>query len=248
MRTLFVSREGVTPEKAEVLVDDDIADFISRRGFTLHLTRKGYVRVSIMLHHLALKRPAEGNVIDHINRNPADNRRDNLREVSLAQNAQNNKGKRISQTGLRGVVCMSSGWYGARARIDGQVYHSAGTYTSSREAHAWYLRKCLDMGSLLAHDATDIDMTVLAEFGARVGGRNRAEQLPRGVTRIKNRFRASLRREKELFFLGGGYTDAGHAAAIVAQARDIYQNGGIEKLREFAKTTYFRKSLLPQGK
>jgi hypothetical protein len=54
------------------------------------------------LHRWLINAP-EGMVVDHINRNTLDNRRENLRVISNAQNQQNRVAQRNSKSGIRGV-------------------------------------------------------------------------------------------------------------------------------------------------
>jgi len=45
--------------------------------------------IKLYLHHAVIGKPPKGYVVDHINRNPLDNRRENLRFVTVAENAWN---------------------------------------------------------------------------------------------------------------------------------------------------------------
>ena len=80
----------------------------------------GYVlRVMHRAHHIAWalyydEAPAE--YIDHINGNRADNRIENLRQVSARQNARNAKVKSTNKSGVIGVCRHETGW---RATIMG---------------------------------------------------------------------------------------------------------------------------------
>ena len=66
------------------------------RGYVRH------VRGGVMLHRLILD-AKQGDVVDHINRNPLDNRKDNLRIVSWSENGIN-KGKQSNNTsGYTGI-------------------------------------------------------------------------------------------------------------------------------------------------
>lgn len=99
----------------EVLIDAADEAFYDRHVW--HLSGGGYVvrncyvdgkRGQSKLHRdlLGLVK-GDQNVVDHINRNPLDNRRANLRLVEVWENAQNRGPSRTSDTGKRGV------WYDA---------------------------------------------------------------------------------------------------------------------------------------
>lgn len=70
------------------------------------------------------------NIIDHMNGNPADNRIDNLRDVTAGENQQN-------QIRVKGYRRKRHKWQ-ALIHIDG-VTHCIGTFHSNDEAHAAYL-------------------------------------------------------------------------------------------------------------
>jgi hypothetical protein len=58
---------------------------------------------TILMHRLILDAP-EGIEVDHINGNGLDNRRANLRRVTVQQNRQNRNRGRTNQTGFKGVT------------------------------------------------------------------------------------------------------------------------------------------------
>lgn len=119
----------------DVLVDKDVVeilegfnhpDYSSRRKHRLPLkiNSKGYVRwqgrlnkkqKAIPLHHLILGVP-----LDHINRNPLDNRRCNLRIVSQRENCHNksNNNPRVGVNYRRDKKC-----YVSRIWVDGKERH-----------------------------------------------------------------------------------------------------------------------------
>jgi len=65
---------------------------INKSGFTM-----------VQLHRLIMNTP-KGLVVDHVNHDPLDNRKCNLRNVSIIRNSQNRKGaQKDSKSGIRGV-------------------------------------------------------------------------------------------------------------------------------------------------
>jgi hypothetical protein len=115
------------------LLDDD--DYDWARQWSWHLSH-GYARrawwengrsVGIYL-QVALLQPPEGLVVDHINRDPLDNRRANLRVVTVSDNLKNRRAWGRSQ--YRGLA-----WDAAKSRWKvriGKEY--LGHYTDEIEA------------------------------------------------------------------------------------------------------------------
>lgn len=118
------TRKGVA-----ILVDaQDYASFSQR---TWGIASGGYAkndwwdngkRKTILMHHLVLPKK-EGFEIDHINRNPLDNRRVNLRYATHAQNIANSGLRKINTSGYKGVGWsnMQHAWI-ARFRSNGHVF------------------------------------------------------------------------------------------------------------------------------
>lgn len=231
MSIIYIERLGKAPGKAEVLVDPDIYDLVTRKGWNLQLTHKGYVVIRMTLHHFVKGKPSAGNVIDHVNGNRADNRRENLREVTAAQNSQScRQTRKANQTGLRGVVTGVNGRFYARGRVNGELVH-CGAFDSPRAAHAAYLRAMTERGSLLPSDGHDLDYTTLTEFPDSVSLRRKADpSLPPGVTKVGKNYRASIRREHQTFHQGTHKTPEKAAEAVTRAAR-VYENGGVDALR-----------------
>ncbi|WP_422103644.1 HNH endonuclease [Vreelandella sp.] len=79
----------------------------------------------------------EGQVVDHVNGNTLDNRRNNLRICTEQQNRWNRKVHRNNSTGIRGVYCehLKGGGVRWRAQIRkcGKTYR-LGSFRSSEEA------------------------------------------------------------------------------------------------------------------
>ena len=85
-----------------------------------------------------LERGVLPGVIDHIDGNPLNNRISNLREVTHAENRQNQRRVRSdSKTGLVGVHRRGDR-FEARVRVSGK-YRGLGVYPTPEQAHAAYL-------------------------------------------------------------------------------------------------------------
>jgi hypothetical protein len=83
-------------------------------------------------------------LVDHINSDTLDNRRENLRVATQSQN-QSNRGKQSNNTsGFKGVCWSSSSkkWLAA-IRVNGKRYH-LGLANTPEEAHELYKKACLE--------------------------------------------------------------------------------------------------------
>jgi hypothetical protein len=75
--------------------------------------------------------------IDHINRDRADNRWENLRPATRGENLRNAKTRRHSRTGVKGVAAHGLR-FAAYIRLEGKKKH-LGVFDTADEAHAAYL-------------------------------------------------------------------------------------------------------------
>ena len=107
MKIIYVSRGG------DMIVDDDVYEWASKNRW--HVDSKGYARRKqrygprkenkthiIRLHRLIINAP-EDMQVDHINGNKLDNRRENLRLCTNAQNCQNQTKRKTNTSGYKGV-------------------------------------------------------------------------------------------------------------------------------------------------
>lgn len=116
--------------RAVAIVDEADAHLAQHRWC---LSTKGYVtrlvggrtnRIGLALHREVLGlQPGDGLLADHINGDPLDNRRENLRAVNHSGNAQNLHRVRAA-SGVRGVHWHEEGRkWAARAKLNGRQYH-----------------------------------------------------------------------------------------------------------------------------
>ena len=91
--------------------------------------------------------------VDHINGNRADNRISNLRDVSNAENLQNNwKPQRNSSLGLKGVWCDRRGKFYADISAH-KTRHRFGPFLTKEDAHAAYLEAKQQLHSVVQGEA-----------------------------------------------------------------------------------------------
>ena len=103
----------------------------------------------LYLHHLIIGKPQKGKVVDHINhddiRTGLDNRKDNLREVTVAQNQQNSRSNKNSTSDYKGVS-----WSEERKRWLAQIRPERkgiyiGRFTCEHQAALAYNEKALEL-------------------------------------------------------------------------------------------------------
>jgi len=114
------------------------------RAMNWYVTNGGYVRRNYMLDgarkyellHRVVMGARDGEIVDHINGNGADNRRENLRVCTHVQNMQNRKMHINNAAGFKGVY-PRRGKFCAQIRRDGVKRH-LGTYATVAEAKQVY--------------------------------------------------------------------------------------------------------------
>jgi hypothetical protein len=129
---------------AKAIVDEDDLPGVS--GFRWHRTVAGYVargtwdgrRRGIVLMHRQIMDPRRGLVVDHINGDPLDNRRANLRVCTQGQNSLNRSGPTVRRkTGTHRGVKLRPGKGNWQANITvGGKSICLGTYPTEAEASA----------------------------------------------------------------------------------------------------------------
>ena len=91
----------------KILVDEDDFIFLSRYKWKISHTGKKYYAVTTLsggqrMHRIIMK-AKEGQIIDHINGNGLDNRKENLRFCTNAENIRNKGLTKRNKTGFKGV-------------------------------------------------------------------------------------------------------------------------------------------------
>ena len=127
----------------EVIVDASDLHWITKHKWRLSKYGNGYqyaIRTHPSGQHLFLHKEVVGagkhQIVDHINRNPLDNRRSNLRLCTLAQNNKNASLRRSNTSGFRGVYCRGNYW-SAAIESDGRKYN-LGTFATAEDAAKAY--------------------------------------------------------------------------------------------------------------
>ena len=90
-------------------------------------------RVIYMMHHGCLPE-----MLDHINRDPADNRIENLRPATKSLNSQNRGAQSNTKWGMRGIYRDKSGGYNVHIKVDGKRDSLGRTMCLGK---AWSMRK-----------------------------------------------------------------------------------------------------------
>lgn len=114
----------------DCLVDDEDYDWLSKtkwsddsNGYAIRRKYKSKRNTTEKMHRLILG-AKPGEIVDHINGNPSDNRRCNLRIVSDKQNARNTKTYSTNKTGYKGVaVVKCSRRYSAQITVNYRKIH-----------------------------------------------------------------------------------------------------------------------------
>lgn len=135
-------------------INDSIEFYFDREDYNLinrfkwHVHKNNYIRTCyevtidennkrhnkyIMLHQLLSKEYYNGDMLDHINGKPWDNRKENLRPVTQINNAKNRKLSKTNTSGHKGVRETNSGKWAATISSDLKKYN-LGVYEDYEEA------------------------------------------------------------------------------------------------------------------
>ena len=131
---------------------DDI-DYLKIASIKWYLHSSGYIKSSKgYIHHLIIGKPSKGYEVDHINRNKFDNRKENLRFLTIAENRKN-KGKYKRTPSISGKYkyaywnCTKTRFQ-SRIRINNKSIY-LGTYNTAYQANKKAVQYLQLMGSQL---------------------------------------------------------------------------------------------------
>lgn len=124
------------------IVDDEACEALS--GHRWYLGTGGYAVAShggrVLIMHRVVMAAADGQIVDHHNGDKLDNRLENLRLCTHAENMRNRKIHKNNQCGSKGVYIDGSRKtprYRAQIRVDGKTIR-LGSFPSIREAELAY--------------------------------------------------------------------------------------------------------------
>jgi hypothetical protein len=105
----------------------------SNAGYLFRHVHKGK---TVWLHRFVMGSPPKEKVVDHKNHNKLDNRCENLRVCTEAENARNTVLRKNNRTGYKGVYALNGKFY-ARINVYGKSI-SLGLHDTAEEAHEEY--------------------------------------------------------------------------------------------------------------
>lgn len=118
----------------------DSKDYEKYKNENWHVDQKGYVyRYKRITLHRAIMNPNKNMVIDHINGDKLDNRKNNLRVCSQKENMKNQKLSIKNKTGFKGVYFRNDGRrlkYTAQLKTNGKAYVKS--FITAIEAARYY--------------------------------------------------------------------------------------------------------------
>lgn len=128
--------EGVTSKGIKFKFDLDDWDKVTRHSWSA--LESGYLvctykQEQIRLHRLVANAPDNGLVVDHVNGDKLDNRKENLRITTQKNNSRNLGLQKNNKTGVTGVSKTPSGKYRARIMVDRKEI-CLGTFETLKEA------------------------------------------------------------------------------------------------------------------
>jgi hypothetical protein len=140
----------------EALIDERDIEALGGQGWSVQWSTRSTMRYAtridyadgkkkrIYLHRVIASRMGLGaGMVDHINRNGMDCRRENLRTATKGQNMANGTKRRNNTSGFKGVVWSAGKWV-ARIKNDGKMYY-LGRFVDAADAARAYDAKATEV-------------------------------------------------------------------------------------------------------
>lgn len=126
----------ITSNGVEILIDPE--DYEKVKRYSWCISKTGYAVANIKgkvtkMHRYILNESKPEIIIDHINRNKLDNRKENLRRCTYKQNSRNTSVSKNNATGYLGISLTAQGKFRARIMVDGKEIR-LGNYDNIDEA------------------------------------------------------------------------------------------------------------------
>lgn len=142
---LNTTRPSIYPGAIEVKMygNNDLWTIMDIDDFKLYSDYKfyvvgGYAAITLETRKLSLHRLiVDFEIVDHINRNKLDNRKENLRSATHGQNRANSRPQKRNRSGYKGVYPRDNGSYQVRLMSNGKSVH-IGVYKDPVEAALAY--------------------------------------------------------------------------------------------------------------
>lgn len=125
----------ITSKGDEIIIDKEDIDKAMKYSWCISKTGYAVANIGgkvIKMHRYLMGLPKGRPIVDHINGNPLDNRRNNLRICSAKENGRNLK-KKPSKSGVTGVRLTAHGMWNARIMYDRQEIY-LGNFKTKDEA------------------------------------------------------------------------------------------------------------------
>lgn len=137
------------------LVDDNLYHDLNKRNWYISVNAYATTsikRVNVYMHRL-ITNAKKGDIVDHINRDELDNRKENLRIVTQSENTRNSKISKKNKSGHKGVSLQvmkkedgkKYTYWQAQISIDGRN-QTIGLYKDKLEAANAYIEKSKELG------------------------------------------------------------------------------------------------------
>lgn len=173
----MVARIPVSGGKAFAIVDDDDLERLSAWKWSLTCRSYGRTKTTtrryanrrnkqdgfVLMHRFIMGVTSKSLSVDHINGDPLDNRKENLRVCKQGENCRNHR-RSSGQIGVRGISKTRAGKFRARIRLNNIGYH-IGQFDTLHDASIAYAFASQvfhgEFGSLPGHEAFIADASRL---------------------------------------------------------------------------------------